>query len=777
MQPRSHPTGTRPTALLVAAVAILSTPTALAGRHPHLLISPDEVVRLKHACGVGTAPAGARGLGRFGERADDFNVLRTYFSQRLGDVVLPGELPAAAFLHLVAPDDAGEADRLAAINSVLTQPRMLTADGFETVLALDWCWDALEPAARREFLLHVRDTAKPLSPADSPLDHRVFRGKLAAVAVALAIDEADEPSPSWAEFRERILDAAQKYFASTLPQFIEVRGLIPTSPAAAAFEENDTALAIEFAGLLSGTNPWANYRDSVGRWMEHYILVETTHPALQHQFLRDDGSTAPMTPAARTESLLPLTAHLIAARTHDPAAAYVADRVTAKLRGPGVDPSAALWRWVPVLFGLHDVPRVDIGRLPGARNLGGAVVLRGGGGPSAATIWIDAGQPYLRRGQHFDAGHFLIRAGGYLAVAGGDDIEFEATHAKGGTQQLDQDRQTFDFAQYFSASIAHNCMVFWDAARVTRWYGQLYAPTGGQTPLEGTCTDFAALEQDNRQSSRLRAYGYERHAAYVALELTSAYDRRSLASYTREFVFLWGRVLVVIDRARTASPRITPTWVINVPDRPTVAGADLAPEAHVAGSANEAGIWRYDEASVLRWHDRDGVLWLHSVLPEPRHLAIVGGPARKELIPDGPHRGRSYVGGDPNGFEHLVLPASRPKPANAWYRLGKPTLLGPEFGIRPHWGRVEIEPAEPDETYLFVNTVVIDEAESRTPPDIRWQNTEGRIAVTISLGQSRAELVLSDAGSIGGELRLDAPERLRWVLPDDIMDDDALPLR
>jgi hypothetical protein len=180
---------------------------------------------------------------------------------------------------------------------------------------------------------------------------------------------------------------------------------------------------------------------------------------------------------------------------------------------------------------------------------------------------------------------------------------------------------------------------------------------------------------------------------------------------------------------------------------------------------------------VRRWHDRDGVLWLHSVLPEPRHLAIVGGPARKELIPDGPHRGRSYVGGDPNGFEHLVLPASRPKPANAWYRLGKPTLLGPEFGIRPHWGRVEIEPAEPDETYLFVNTVVIDEAESRTPPDIRWQNTEGRIAVTISLGQSRAELVLSDAGSIGGELRLDAPERLRWVLPDDIMDDDALPLR
>ena len=72
-----------------------------------------------------------------------------------------------------------------------------------------------------------------------------------------------------------------------------------------------------------------------------------------------------------------------------------------------------------------------------------------------------------------------------------------------------------------------------------------------------------------------------------------------------------------------------------------------------------------------------------------RRVAVVGGPARRLLIPDGRHKDRLYVGSDPEAFERLIVPSARPKPANAWYRLGKPTLLGPQFGVRPHWGRVD----------------------------------------------------------------------------------------
>ena len=43
--------------------------------------------------------------------------------------------------------------------------------------------------------------------------------------------------------------------------------------------------------------------------------------------------------------------------------------------------------------------------------------------------------PFLRRRQHFDAGHFLIRRGGCLAVDGADDVAFEAVPSKGGQRR------------------------------------------------------------------------------------------------------------------------------------------------------------------------------------------------------------------------------------------------------------------------------------------------------------------------------------------------------
>lgn len=769
---------TRNALLILTGLGLCAPVAARGGPHPRLLIKPDDLPRLRHACGVGVSPSDVQRRGRFGEQAAAFNALRSYFSQRLGDVVLPGELPAAAFLHLVSPDDPRDAARLAAINNTLTRPLIVATDTLETVLALDWCWEAVDPAARREFLLEMRREAQPLTPADSPLDHRVFREKLAALALALAVDEHDEPNPSWGVLRKRILTAAKPYFATTFPTYVAWRGLVPTGPGVAAVEENDTALAVELAGLLTGANQWGAYRDSVGRWMEHYVVAASAQPALQHQFLRDDGSAAPLTPAARWEALLPLTAHLIAARTHDPAAAYVAAGVAARLHDPANDPSATLWRWVPLVFDLRDVRPADINRLPRARNLDGAVVLGGGVGPNAAVIWIDAGQPFLRRGQHFDAGHFLIRAGGHLVVSGGDDIEFEATYSKGGLQRLGDGHRSFDFAQYFTATIAHNCMLFWDAVRVPRWYGRRYAPTGGQVPRESTCTDFVTpLEAGPRLTAKLLAYGHAQEVAYVALDLTSAYDRRSVKQYTREFVYLWDRVLVVIDRAETANLRIIPTWVINLPARPGVDGKDLDPAVQTAGTDNHAGVWRYDDAGWVHWTDRDGTLWLGSVLPKPRSLAIVGGPARKQIITEGPHEGRTYVGGDPDGFEHLILPSGRPNPANAWYRLGKPMLLGPQFGVRPHWGRVEIEPTGREERYVFVNTLVIGTGRASTSPNVSLVESDDQVTVLISLATERARLVLPKSGPPGGELQVQTPESLRWSFPSSIVPDEALPVR
>jgi hypothetical protein len=324
--------------IIAALVLLLPCTTGLTAsdqptRHPKLLIGPDDLPRLRHACGTAAPGEAAQGWGRAGARAREFQSLRTHFARRLEGQALPGELLGAAFLHLVDPSDPFDPQRVELINQALCEPLGAPADLFETVIALDWSWDALNPQARESFLLSLRKQALPLTPADSPLDSPVFWRKLAMLAGAWAMDEQDESGSGWADTRQRLLAAGREYSETTLPAFVRWRGLAPTSPAAGPWEERDTALAIELAGSLLGSDLWPQYRASVGRWLEHYVYASFAHPALQHHFIRDDGSVAPLSPAPCWDELLPLTAHLIAVRTHDPAAALIAQRVEHPMRG------------------------------------------------------------------------------------------------------------------------------------------------------------------------------------------------------------------------------------------------------------------------------------------------------------------------------------------------------------------------------------------------------------------------------------------------------------
>ena len=259
--------------------------------------------------------------------------------------------------------------------------------------------------------------------------------------------------------------------------------------------------------------------------------------------------------------------------------------------------------------------------------------------------------------------------------------------AKGGAQHLGSEREPFDFEQFCTATIAHNSVVSWDATRIAHWYKARYLPVGGQRCIEGTCTDFATpLDAQGRLTGRPLAYGWRENAAYLALDLSPAYESRVVSAYTRELVFVWGHALVVIDRVSLPKGHAVPTWVLNLPARPQVDGADLADRVRTAGSTNDGGVWRYDDATWLHWADRDGALWMCSPLPAPKVVKVVGGPARKLLLTEGTYAGRAYVGGDADSFERLIIPAERHGARNAWYRLGQPTLLGPEFGRTPHWG-------------------------------------------------------------------------------------------
>lgn len=753
---------------LVAMGVLLGTSTVTAGEHPGLLIRPPDVQRLRVVCGTQAPADGVRA----GAYAGDFQLMRARLSQGFGDVVLPGEVAASAFLHLVAPNDPGDRARLDMIASALSRSSAVGPDLLEIALALDWCWHDLSYTARQEFLISMQDWARLLESGDSPLDPAAFRDKLATLAIAVVVDGSDFDSPSWRELRGQIIAAARAYAAETLPHYISWHGGIPTSPATAAQETGDTVALLEVLSRLTGEDLWSIYGPRVGRWLEHDLLSTMPDPELSLPFVRDDGDGGPPTPVAAYAGWQPLTAHLLAARTHSPSAAAVADLVAHQL--DNLDRShALLWRWVPIVFDLHDVPRCDITRLPAARNLDGAVVLRSGGGPTAAAIWIDTGQPFMRRGQHFDVGNFLIRAGGHLTVDAGADISLEAIAAKGGKQRLEHETLPFNFEQFSAATVAHNCLMLADPARVWRWYGRPFYASGGQVPHEGTCRDFRTpLEKQGRRCGKLVGYGSTADAAYVAVDLSPAYDARSARRVMREFLFLWGRALLVVDRVEPVGGRVTPISLVQIPAAPTVAGAPLTASQQIDGLAADRGVWRIETDRWLRWQDRSGSLAMRSLLPPERELRAVGGPAERVAIPHGRNQGRTYVGGGPDTFERLIVPSSQAGAGNAWFVLDTPTHLGPQFGRLPLWGRIEVQAppgrqATPLVTLFMLNT--------DAPPAPEVAIAQDDIAISLEVGTRQAVVHLKPGLAPGGSIEWVSPDRTPWSLPDRVQPDPPWP--
>ena len=224
-----------------------------------------------------------------------------------------------------------------------------------------------------------------------------------------------------------------------------------------------------------------------------------------------------------------------------------------------------------------------------------------------------------------------------------------------------------------------------------------------------------------------------------------------------------------------AKGRAIPTWVLNLPARPRVDGADLLDTARVAGTTNDGGVWRCDEAKWVHWTDRDGGLWLTAPLPAPKCLRVVGGPARKLVLKDDRYAGRTYVGGDADSFERLIIPAERHGARNAWYRLGEPTLLGPEFGKTPHWGRIEIEPTQHDAPIVFLTVLITDRADAERAPTVDYKSEDDGIVVRLRAGDDQATLRLPSAAQTGGAIELGGSRPVTWTLPSDVQPDEPLP--
>lgn len=745
------------------------------GPRTAILLSETDRARIQHRLGL-VVDTTAGVLDPFGRDAAVRKRLEAYFQHHTGEYVLPGEALAAAFVWWSNPSAKCRDQCAQVLRTVADTPPLLLRDPLEAVLALNLGWNALSPAERENLALRWAGFANPLSPADSPLVPHRFRQRLAGLALALTLDDLTERNAGWRNRRPALLNAAETYFAETFPAFLHARGLIPTGPAHAAVEESLTAIALELEAPLRARDTW-NTRANVDRWMEHYVLASGLPGVGQRQFLRDDGTAAPPHPVQDLNDVQVLTAHLFATQTNHPAAVTVALRVEALLNAADAPDGSFLWSWAPVAFNVRGIPRVDTNQLPTGRNLQGAVLLRTAREPTAGVLWIDAGQPFLRRGQHFDAGSFLIRDNGPIVVEGGEDIEFVATAQRDGKQRLANESETFEFSDYYSMSVAHNCMLFWDAARRPEWYGRRLRALGGQNPLEGTLREFSeTVLNQGRVGGKLEAYRtHSTGAAYVRVNLARAYERRTVALYTREFVLLPERLLIVVDRARYSSPRVVPTWLLQLPTRPTANRAPLADSQQIAGDDSNGGVWRFDDTPEIAWRADASHVKLMPLFPPRTRVALAGGPAKRQRVVHPRWGVQTYIGGSPDSFERLINPSGRGVYENAWYRVGQATTLGPEFGVRPHWGRVEVEPRLGNaQEVLLIHALAWSPSGTPDRARVRVEREAQLLRLEWQSASSRGVLLLP-LEEPGGELRFAVQEIEPWPLKSEIQADGPLP--
>lgn len=753
------------TTMLIAGMGV-----GWAGEHPRLLITPADVARMRHACGV---DAGATAPGRPGANFADYRAVRDHFVVDSPTELMSGELLAIAFLHLIDGSTTADALRMNVLTHWYRKPDWTAIDLLEAAIALDWCWNDIDADTRREFLTDVRRRLKPLALTDNPLEHRSFRDRLGGLALAIAVDDQDDTSSAWSTLRRQLISDASRFADGPFAGYVAMRGLAPCIPESAADEESDAAWMVELAQKDSAP-VWPTFAGSIGRWMEHYAFAKLTTPRMDFQFAHDGGLHAPATPALDWFGLRPLTAHLIAVRTRDAAAATIAAMVENDLRAATAPAEAAIWRWVPIAFPLDGLAVIEAGDLPGVRNFGSSVFLRGGDPEDQSLIRIDAGGVYLRRNQYFDAGGFQIFRGGYVTGGGDEHISLEAVPGKNGSQRLGSDRQPFDFTQYAASTIAHNCLVFYEPARPVDWHGRKYRPIGGQKLLEDGAVDFTTAPSVHPQrTGRLIALGENESISYAAVDLGAAYPSDRVAEYTREFVLLWGRVLLVIDRARTVGSKTTTSFVLHIPARPTIAEGDLPPDRRVMGNSNEGGIWKIGDAASVEWHGESGVARLIPLWPSKKQLFIAGGPARAIAISDGLYKGTTYVGGDENSFERLIQPAGQGENENAWYRLGAPTILGPDFGVPTHWGRIELEHPRGGQV-LFVNAIVLDRAATTTVALAGSPERGEPLRITVRSNNYSATVELPRGASIGGRVTTGVAQEQSWDFPAAIAPERAL---
>ena len=705
--------------------------------HPRLLIHRDGLAALRKRCGVAAYRDALPAEVPFGASRLPFERVRAAADLGARGRTGVGWLYAAALCHLVLGEPGIRDGYVELVEGELRHEEALVWPRDDVVIALDWCWDALDRNVRQTAATALVRRMKPLSDEVTPFDHVGFHPRLCDVAAAIVLFDP-RPVPGDAGHAAQIrtvLDAASKYIRGPFVRMWNEKGPAPSSPTNDIWAQADAVFAAEIWATGVGRPLWPELGESLGRSFEWYFWTYTGHAATPYGFPNDDGNWAPDRPGLIPADWPAAVPWVLAARTNR----GLAEWFTTELHGAGSgsqEATAPGLLWPRVLYG--EALRAGILRqaCPLARHIPrGFVVLRSDWSPSAVVVLADVGQPFWRSRQHYDAGHFQILRGGLLTSGAGDDVAFDAVPSRGGDSGID--RRPADWDAFARATIAHNCITVASNADLQPAPERGPRPVGNQREIS---RDYRPsdppVDATGRVTGRLIAFETNSFYSYAAADLALAYPVEQVKGYVRHFLLLNAGALFVCDSI-TVAPNTTATWHLQIPERPRAAGGDLPESARLAGNSNEAGIWKVPADGWIDTARAEGRLFVRTLLPAGARARLIGGPRAPRTIAGGAWQGFRYFGGDEDGYEHRLAPALLDRAPQAWFRLGQPRDLSPHFGLRSMWGRLDVAPPIRDRSGTFLHVFVPTDIRQAQPPPLDHAVRDDMATVNIALPTAR----------------------------------------
>lgn len=741
------------------------TPTTQRGESWHL---PTHRPRLL----IGRGDLPALRLRCHSEYADTFHKYVTYVRQGLSGARAAGTLYGPAFCHLVLGELTRPDEFTTYLAEQLTRPERWRLPSDDMIVAADWCWEALSDDARDAIGQHLRGLLAAVEPEQNPFDHLRMHREICGLGAAVVLHRRAELAKVHSTDQAVLVQAALDYARTTLARTLQARGVMPTGGTNGIWEEADACLLVEWLHWATGEPIWEELAGTLGRCCEHYFYAQADTGVIQHGWVHDEGTHIPPEPGVARPGAVAAVPFVLAARTGEPSAGWYACRRARAITASNPRPEDLDDFWALAIYYRPEHPTADRQACPLARNFGGGwVAMRSSWLPNTTLVLFDVGQPFWRARRHFDAGQFQILRCGRLAIDSGDDVTFQATPRYRGDQYMHD--QSGDWEQYFQSTIAHNCVTVERPGHRPRRYGQPWPATGNQRLIEHDYRDFdKPIEKTDRVTGHLLAFETNAAYSYAAADLAAAYELKTLLAYTRQVLLLHPGPVVVIDRvaARRGGQRIT--WHCHFANPPLIDG-EPPPETWRLAGKGAAGIWQTSaRGRWLQVDESQGRLYLQTLLPGDATWTLIGGPAKEQRVADGPHAGLPYVGGQGDGYEHWLLAGNRPGGVNAWYRLGRPADLGPQFGAGRSWGRIDVQPAQPDQVVLFVHLLWAQGRDSARRPEVAFATDGDTGLLRMTLEGKPALFRLALDGLSPGEVIIDGKV---YTLTDRVMPQTRLP--